>query len=147
MYKKNGWYYIYNPAGARDGREYIMRSRNIYGPYESRLVINSVMNYAHNGLRQGGFVDLPNGDSWFFIFQDHDSTGRPPNLFPLEWMDDWPVLKQDNITADEQVRSTYQKPATNATVTPISPMHSDAFSSSTLSLEWQWSHNADDTKW
>ena len=147
MYKRNGWYYICNAAGARSGREYIMRSRNIYGPYESRLVISSVMNYAYNGLHQGGFLDLPNGDSWFFIFQDHDSAGRPPSLFPIEWIDDWPVLKQGNITTDGQVQPTYQKPATNVTVAPISPMHSDEFSSPILSLEWQWSHNPDDTKW
>lgn len=147
MYKRNGWYYICNAAGARAGREYIMRSRNVYGPYESRLMISSVMNYAYNGLHQGGFFDLPNGDAWFFIFQDHDSAGRPPNLFPIEWINDWPVLKQGNITIDGQVQPTYQKPATNVTVAPISPMHSDEFSSSILSLEWQWSHNPDDTKW
>ncbi|CAF1217895.1 unnamed protein product [Adineta ricciae] len=139
VYKRNGWYYICNPSGARDGREYIMRSKNIYGPYESRLVISSVMNYAYNGLHQGGFIDLPNGDSWFFIFQDHDSAGRPPNLFPIEWKDDWPVLKQDNTTTDGQVQPTYRKPATNVTVAPISPMHSDEFSSPILNLEWQWS--------
>ncbi len=77
MYKRNGWYYIFNAAGARTGREYVMRSRNIYGPYESRLMLNSAMNYAGNGLHQGGFIDLPNGDSWFFLFQDHD-IARPP---------------------------------------------------------------------
>jgi beta-xylosidase len=147
MYKRNGWYYICNAAGARTGREYVMRSKNIYGPYESRLMLNSAMNYAYNGLHQGGFLDLPNGDSWFFIFQDHDSVGRPPILFPIEWVDDWPVLKQDSTTTYGHVQPTYQKPATNVTVAPISPMHSDEFSSPTLSLEWQWSHNPDDTKW
>lgn len=116
-----------------------MRSRNIYGPYESRLVISSVMIYAYTGLHQGGFVGLPNGDYWFFIFQDHDSAGRPPNLFPIEWVDDWPVLKQDNITTDGQVQPTYRKPATSVTAAPISPVHSDEFSSPILSLEWQWS--------
>jgi beta-xylosidase len=144
VYKKNGWYYICNPGG---GEQFIMRSRNIYGPYESRLMLNSAMNYAYNGLHQGSFLDLPNGDYWFFIFQDHDSAGRPPILFPIEWVDDWQVLKQDSTTTYGHVQPTYRKPATNVTVAPISPMHSDEFSSPILSLEWQWSHNPDDTKW
>ncbi|CAF1512109.1 unnamed protein product [Adineta ricciae] len=144
MYKRNGWYYICNPGG---GKQFIWRSRSIYGPYEGRVVIDNDMNYAGNGLHQGGFLDLPNGDSWFFLFQDHDFAGRPPILFPIEWEDDWPVLKQDNRTTYGQVQPTYPKPATNVTVTPISPVHSDEFSLPTLSLEWQWSHNPDDTKW
>lgn len=144
VYKKNGWYYICNPG---DGEQFIMRSRNIYGPYESHLVIKSDMNYARNGLHQDGFIDLPNGDSWFFLFQDHDFAGRPPILFPIQWEDDWPILKQDNTTTYGQVQPTYRKPATNVTVAPITPMHSDEFSSPTLTLEWQWSHNPDDTKW
>jgi beta-xylosidase len=147
VYKKNGWYYICNPAQGKTGEEFIMRSRNIYGPYESRLVIKSDMNYAGNGLHQGGFIDLPNGDSWFFLFQDHDFAGRPPILFPIQWEDDWPSLKQDNTTTYGKVQPTYRKPLTNVTVAPMSPMHSDEFSSPTLSLEWQWSHNPDDTKW
>ena len=147
VYKKNGWYYICNTEGGTAGEEYIMRSRNIYGPYEQRLVIKSNMNYAGNGLHQGGFVDLPNGDSWFFLFQDHDFSGRSPVLFPIQWEDDWPSLKQDNTTTFGQVQPTYGKPLSNVTVAPISPMHSDEFSTPILSLEWQWSHNPDDTKW
>jgi hypothetical protein len=110
-------------------------------------VIKSNMNYAYNGLHQGGFVDLPNGDSWFFLFQDHDFSGRTPILFPIKWEDGWPSLKQDNTTTYGQVQPTYGKPLPNVTVTPISPMHSDEFSSPILNLEWQWSHNPDDTKW
>jgi beta-xylosidase len=147
VYKKNGWYYICNTEGGTAGEEFIMRSRNIYGPYERRLVIKSDMNYAGNGLHQGGFVDLPNGDSWFFLFQDHDFSGRSPILFPIKWEDEWPSLKQDNTTTYGKVQPTYGKPLPNVTVAPISPMHSDEFSSPTLNLEWQWSHNPDDTKW
>ena len=147
VYKKDGWYYICNTEGGRGGEEYIMRSKNIYGPYEQRLVIKSSMNYGGNGLHQGGFLDLPNGDSWFFLFQDHDFAGRSPVLFPIQWQDGWPSLKQGNTTTDGQVQPTYGKPLPNVTVAPISPMHSDEFSTPVLSLEWQWSHNPDDTKW
>ncbi len=40
MYKRNGWYYIFAPAGGvTHGWQVALRSRRIYGPYEDRIVL------------------------------------------------------------------------------------------------------------
>ena len=40
MYKKNGYYYIFAPAGGvKQGWQTVLRSKNIWGPYEYRNVM------------------------------------------------------------------------------------------------------------
>ena len=53
LYKRNGYYYIFAPAGGvATGWQLVLRSKNIYGPYESKIVmaqgkttINVVISY------------------------------------------------------------------------------------------------------
>jgi beta-xylosidase len=43
MYKRNGYYYIFAPAGGvATGWQLVLRSKNIYGPYEEKLCWNRV---------------------------------------------------------------------------------------------------------
>lgn len=43
-----------------------LRSRNIYGPYEHRVMVEDDTSYPGNGLHQGGMVQLKNADfNWF----------------------------------------------------------------------------------
>ena len=44
-YKRNGWYYIFNPALGYDGVQMISRSRNLYGPKEKKELIDDDKNY------------------------------------------------------------------------------------------------------
>ena len=40
LYKRNGYYYIFAPAGGvATGWQLVLRSKNIYGPYESKIVM------------------------------------------------------------------------------------------------------------
>ena len=40
LYKRNGFYYIMAPGGGvSGGYQIVFRSKNIYGPYESRIVL------------------------------------------------------------------------------------------------------------
>ena len=40
VYKRNGWYYIFSPAGGvPTGWQMVMRSKNIFGPYEDKIVM------------------------------------------------------------------------------------------------------------
>ena len=81
FYKRNGWYYIFAPAGGvKRGWQTVLRSRNVYGPYEDRVILE-------HGLHQGAWVD-----DWFVHFQDRGAYGRVVHLQPLKWANDWPEI-------------------------------------------------------
>ena len=70
FYKRNGYYYIFAPGGGvPQGWQTVLRSRNIYGPYEDRVVLHQGETEI-NGPHQGAWVELENGESWFYHFQD-----------------------------------------------------------------------------
>lgn len=142
VYKINGKYYITCPAGGTEGWQICLRSDNIYGPYEHKLIMNDDSSYPGNGLHQGGMVQLKNGDWWFIIMQDRGAIGRVPHLVPVKWVDGWPMLG-----ADGKDVITYRKPAVGKTSKVKSPATTDEFNTRTLGLQWQWNHNPDNTKW
>ena len=142
VYKVNGMYYILCPAGGTEGWQVCLRSKNIYGPYEHKVVIQDDRSYPANGLHQGGMVELKNGDWWFVIMQDRGPIGRVPCLLPVEWKDGWPIL---GVNGKDAV--TYQKPAVGKTFKIKSPATSDEFDKKKLGLQWQWNHNPDNTRW
>ncbi len=92
FYKRNGWYYIFAPAGGvTRGWQLVFRSRNVFGPYEVRKVMEQGST-AINGPHQGGWVNTPSGEYWFLHFQDKEAYGRVVHLNPMQWIDYWPVI-------------------------------------------------------
>lgn len=142
VYKIDGVYYITCPAGGTEGWQICLRSDNIYGPYEHKLIINDCSSYPKNGLHQGGMVQLKNGEWWFVIMQDRGAIGRVPYLLPVEWVDGWPMLGNDG-----QDVITYPKPDVKKNYPITAPATTDEFNTKTLGLQWQWNHNPDNTKW
>lgn len=142
VYKVDGMYYIFCPAGGTEGWQMCLRSKNIYGPYEQKIVMQDNTSYPANGLHQGGMVQLKNGDWWFIIMQDRGAIGRVPHLVPVKWVDGWPMLGVDGKDA-----IVYQKPNVGKTYSIKSPATTDEFSGKELGLQWQWNHNPDNCKW
>lgn len=142
VYKINGKYYITCPAGGTEGWQICLRSDNIYGPYEHKLIMNDCSSYPPNGLHQGGMVQLKNGDWWFIIMQDRGPIGRVPHLVPVEWVDGWPMLGRNGKDA-----ITYPKPEVGKAYPFASPATTDEFNTPVLGLQWQWNHNPDNTRW
>ena len=142
MYRINGKYYITCPAGGTGGWQICLRSDNIYGPYEHKLIMNDWSSYPENGLHQGGMVQLKNGDWWFMIMQDRGPIGRVPCLVPVKWIDGWPMLGDEGKDL-----ITYPKPATGKKSKIKSPATTDEFNASQLGLQWQWNHNPDNSLW
>ncbi|HPS12515.1 MAG TPA: glycoside hydrolase 43 family protein, partial [Prolixibacteraceae bacterium] len=95
MYKRNGYYYILAPAGGvKPGWQLALRSKNVYGPYEEKIVLHQG-DSPINGPHQGGLVELESGESWFIHFQDKYEYGRILHLQPVQWVNDWPMMGVD----------------------------------------------------
>ena len=143
--KRNGWYYLIIPeGGVGQGWQTALRSKNIYGPYERRVVLEQGSTRV-NGPHQGALVDASDGSWWFYHFQETPVLGRVVHLQPARWEADWPLMGVDFDGNDigEPVAS-WKKPIPSATV--FLPQTSDDFSA-TLGLQWQWNHNPVDTHW
>jgi len=142
FYKRNGYYYIFAPAGGVPaGWQLILRSKNVYGPYEEKIVLHQG-NTNINGPHQGGWVELDSGESWFIHFQDAEAYGRIVHLQPVKWVDDWPLMGIDsnNDGIGEPV-STFTKPNVGGKFPANTIPATDEFNGPFAGLQWQWSAN------
>ena len=143
LYKRNGYYYILAPAGGvTKGWQLALRSRNIYGPYEEKVVMDQGTT-AVNGPHQGAWVDTKTGESWFLHFQDRGAYGRITHLQPLHWVNDWPVIgvDKDGDGKGEPVL-VYKKPNVGrAGLAASAVQESDEFNGDRPGLQWQWHAN------
>jgi beta-xylosidase len=142
LYKRNGYYYIFTPAGGVPrGWQTILRSRNIQGPYEDRIVLAQGRT-AINGPHQGGWVDTAAGEDWFLHFQDCEAYGRVVHLQPMGWRDDWPWIGEDEDgDGVGQPVLAWRKPGVPGPVPLAVPATSDDFQAPRLGLQWQWHAN------
>lgn len=146
LHKRNGYYYIFAPAGGvSTGWQLVLRSKNIYGPYERKVVMDQGATPI-NGPHQGAWVSTQKGEDWFIHFQDKEAYGRVVHLQPMQWKHDWPVIgmDKDGDGKGEPVL-TYKKPAVGNTYPVITPPDADEFNASTLGLQWQWHANPKST--
>jgi beta-xylosidase len=140
FHKLNGYYYISAPAGGvATGWQLVLRSKNIYGPYEERIVLSQGSTNI-NGPHQGALVDTPTGEWWFVHFQDRGAYGRIVHLQPTVWRDGFPVIGNNG----EPV-ARFRKPNVGKSYPFTTPQDSDEFNASTLGPQWQWHANFDPT--
>jgi len=168
LYKRHGFYYIFAPVGGVDGgSEAVLRSKNIYGPYDYKIVLSQGSTQI-NGPHQGGYVETPSGQGWFFHFQSRGAYGRIDHLEPVTWADDWPVMGEP----DPSGKAAWSPQPSDAAAVigrgvpgpvgqpvlihakpdvpqgPIqTPQTSDEFDGPDLGLQWEWNHNPVDEKW
>lgn len=142
FYKRNGYYYIFAPAGGvSTGWQLVLRSKNVYGPYERKVVMDQGSTPV-NGPHQGAWVNTATGEDWFLHFQDKEAYGRIVHLQPMKWVNDWPVIgmDKDGDGKGEPVL-VYKKPNVGKTYPVQTPAESDGFNSHKLGLQWQWMGN------
>ena len=142
FYKRNGYYYIFAPAGGvTHGWQLVLRAKSVYGPYEERVVMDQGKTDI-NGPHQGGWVELMGGESWFIHFQDKEAYGRIVHLQPMKWVNDWPVIGEDKDGDGKgQPVLTHKKPAAGNIYPVATPPESDEFNDNALGLQWQWHAN------
>ena len=158
VYKRDGYYYIFAPAGSvKTGWQTILRSKNIYGPFEEKIVLRQG-NTRINGPHQGALVDTVNGDEWFLHFQDRGMYGRIVHMQPVNWMDGWPVMGENAVDYCGEPVAIYKKPNVANAGTEHGKNSeneeksdemcyleaSDDFTSDKLNLMWQWLGNPRD---
>jgi beta-xylosidase len=142
IYKRKQYYYLVIPeGGVEKGWQTALRAKDIYGPYERKVVLQTGKTDI-NGPHQGGLVELESGESWFMHFQSAGALGRVCHLQPVEWVDDWPVMGEEG----EPV-SICTKPDVGRSYPVLLPQSSDQFDQKKLGHQWQWNHNPADENW
>jgi len=142
LYKRNGFYYIFAPAGGVEtGWQLALRAKNIFGPYEQKIVLAQGKTPI-NGPHQGAWIETQTGESWFIHFQDRGAYGRVVHLQPMRWLNDWPIIgvDRDGDGTGEPVLM-YEKPNVGRSFPPITPADSDEFNNGRVGLQWQWQAN------
>ena len=142
VYKINGYYYLYCTYGGRDGMQVALRSKNIYGPYEQKLLLYDTTKGINYGIHQGALIQAQSGEWWTILFVDSGPFGRFPSLQPVTWVDDWPM-----IGIDGKAVTTHKKPNVGNTYPVKDLPTSDEFNDKALGMQWGWNHNPDASRW
>jgi len=148
FYKTNGYYYLCIPeGGVGTGWQTALRAKNIYGPYERKVVLETGSTKI-NGPHQGALVQTPKGEWWFYHFQSAGAMGRVMHLQPVTWKNNWPEMgiDLDSNGVGEPV-ITYRKPALGKTFPIVAPQTDDDFNNKTPGLQWQTNHNPVPEAW
>lgn len=142
LHKRNNYYYIFAPAGGvSTGWQLVLRSKNIYGPYERKVVMDQGAT-AVNGPHQGAWITTQTGEDWFLHFQDKGAYGRLVHLQPMKWINDWPVIGEDKDGDGKgEPVSVYKKPNVGKKYPVSTPVESDEFNSTQMGKQWQWQAN------
>lgn len=141
LYKRNGYYYLMHPAGGvSTGWQVVQRAKNIYGPYELKITL-AQGSTSVNGPHQGGWVETPEGESWFIHFQDVGVAGRIVHMQPVKWVNEWPEMGYKG----EPIK-TYGKPK-KGECSWSNFARRDEFENGELALDWQWAGGRVKPQW
>ncbi len=146
LYKRNGYYYIFAPAGGvKTGWQLVLRSKNIWGPYDEKIVLAQGKTTI-NGPHQGAWVDTKTGEDWFIHFQDKGAYGRIVHLQPMVWKKNWPIIGEDtDEDGTGEPVAMFKKPNVGKTHPIVTPIEHDDFSTFDIGLQWQWHANPQPT--
>ena len=148
-YVKDGWIYLLfiewptdteEETGIR--REVCYRSRNLFGPYERRIVLQDNLWLPGSGIAQGALFDDMYGNWYAMMFQDSRAVGRVPFLMPVSWVEAWPVIGTDG-KVPESIEVPFREAATEEIIQSDSFSHTENM----LKKEWQWNHAPDNIAW
>jgi xylan 1,4-beta-xylosidase len=145
LYHINGWYYLSEAEGGSRflHMQTIGRSKSPWGPFEPSphnpwVSQHTAWWFPVKSTGHADLVDTPDGHWWAVYLATrhanygHFSIGRETFLAPVEWKDDWPVVKPQDmsqLTVHEQTLPLHPW--------PVAPARDD-FSSTTLALPWNF---------
>lgn len=155
IYKINEyWYFFFSEwitaeHTGRDRKQLAVRSKNIYGPYEKKIVLEK-RNKDDRSACQGSLLQ-GNDKRWWYMHQwvqnKNSFEGRPQLLQPVSWKDNWPVIGEDKDGngIGNIVETAVQKPVNGYAIT--APQTDDEYNTDILSPQWNFNYNPDNSKW
>ena len=142
FYKIGDYYYIYATYGGWPSGQAVFRSKNVFGPYEEKMLVEKIINGKPNTVHQGALFDTPAGEWWTIMQEDLGALGRMPNLQPVKWQDGWPIVAANGVPY-----ATYNKPAVGASYPRTGMPTNDNFRSYPIRPQWEWNHNPNNGAW
>ncbi len=151
IYKINGTYFVFHnqviPHGPRVG--VMMRSTNIFGPYEKKIILEDFPGRYDRQPNQGGLVQTEAGDWWFITHQGRGENGtydgRPSHLLPVTWTNGWPIPGLIDKNGAGTILWSAKKPIKGFPIQ--APQSNDEFSTPMLSPQWEWNYQPRAEKW
>ena len=143
MYKRDGWYWLFAPyGGVAQGSQVVLRSRNVFGPYEPKTVLEQGSTEI-NGPHQGAWIELDSGQDWFIHFQERGHYGRIIHMQRMGWdAEGWPTMGADlDGNGVGEPLLAYPNPDVGAEYPIQVPVTTDEFEDPALGLQWQWQGN------
>ncbi len=148
LYKIGDYYYIYATYGGWPSGQAVFRSKDIFGPYEEKMLVEKTINGKPNTVHQGALIRMgadtsaQDGEWWTILQEDKGALGRMPNLQPVKWVDDWPVVGNSGVPVTQHAKPTVSQPS------PVRPLPTnDNFRSYPMAMQWEWNHNPDNSGW
>jgi beta-xylosidase len=147
LYKIGDYYYIYATYGGWPSGQTIFRSKNIFGPYEEKMLVEKIINNNVNTVHQGALIDVIGEDGevkewWTIMQEDKGALGRMPNLQPVTWADGWPTVGNKGVPY-----TSHAKPNVGTSYPKAALPTNDNFRSYPLGMQWEWNHNPDASGW
>lgn len=144
LYKIHGWYYLSQGEGGSRflHMQTIGRSRSPWGPFapcphNPFIAQHNAWWHPVKSIGHADLVDTPDGRWWaVYLGTRHASyggfstIGRETFLAPVEWVDDWPVVKPEY-----QYQLDVHAPTLPSRPWPAEPARDD-FSAAKLDLPW-----------
>ena len=134
LYKKGDYYYIYATYGGWPSGQVVFRSKDIFGTYEEKMLVEKTIDGQANTIHQGALIEDTEGKWWTIMQQDLGGLGRMPNLQPVNWVEDWPIVGNNG-----KPYKTYTKPA-GTLVNYRGMATTDVFRNFPLDMQWEWNH-------
>ena len=143
LYKIGDYFYIYATYGGWPSGQTVLRSKNIFGPYEEKMLVEKIINNQPNTIHQGSLIETTEGQWWTIMQQDLGPLGRMPNLQPVRWADEWPIVGANG----KPYTTAYAKPKVGSSYPRKALPTNDNFRNYPLGMQWQWNHNPDNGGW
>ena len=135
LYKIGDYYYIYATYGGVPAYQTIFRSKNIFGPYEEKFLLDD------RNIHQGALISTEGGEWWTMLFADRGAYGRMPYLLPVKWEDGWPAIQVNSDKSELYRKPSLKEYRNNGLATNDNFRHYD------MGLQWGWNHNSDNSRW